>query len=77
MIEVAIEYNKPVRIGVNWGSLDGALLTRMMDENNKLAEPKDAREVTLEAIVVSALQSAEAAEQARAAEKIASSSARK
>ena len=62
MIETAIEYGKPVRIGVNWGSLDGALLTRMMDENNKLAEPKDAREVTLEAIVVSALQSAEAAE---------------
>ena len=62
MIEVAIEYNKPVRIGVNWGSLDGALLTRMMDENSKLAEPKTAREVTLEAIVVSALQSAEAAE---------------
>src|ERR1700722_18765366 len=62
MIEAAIEYGKPVRIGVNWGSLDGALLTRMMDENNKLAEPKDAREVTLDAIVVSALQSAEAAE---------------
>ncbi len=62
MIEAAIEYGKPVRIGVNWGSLDGALLTRMMDQNNKLAEPKDAREVTLEAIVVSALQSAEAAE---------------
>jgi (E)-4-hydroxy-3-methylbut-2-enyl-diphosphate synthase len=61
MIEAAIEYGKPVRIGVNWGSLDGALLTRMMDENNKLDEPKDAREVTLEAIVVSALQSAEAA----------------
>jgi (E)-4-hydroxy-3-methylbut-2-enyl-diphosphate synthase len=61
MIEAAIEYGKPVRIGVNWGSLDGALLTRMMDENSKLAEPKDAREVTLEAIVVSALQSAEAA----------------
>jgi (E)-4-hydroxy-3-methylbut-2-enyl-diphosphate synthase len=61
MIEAAIEYGKPVRIGVNWGSLDGALLTRMMDENNKLAEPKDAREVTLEAIVVSALQSADAA----------------
>src|SRR3954471_11739536 len=59
MIEAAIEYGKPVRIGVNWGSLDAALLTRMMDENNKLTEPKDAREVTLEAIVVSALQSAE------------------
>src|SRR6202046_5917660 len=43
MIEAAIEYGKPVRIGVNWGSRDGALLTRMMDENNKLAEPKEAR----------------------------------
>src|SRR5579864_7395125 len=62
MIEAAIEYGKPVRIGVNWGSLDGALLTRMMDENSKLAEPKDAREVTLDAIVASALLSAEAAE---------------
>src|SRR5580704_6454091 len=62
MIEAAIEYGKPVRIGVNWGSLDGALLTRMMDENNKLAEPKDARTVTLDAIVASAIQSAEAAE---------------
>ena len=62
MIEAAIEYGKPVRIGVNWGSLDGALLTRMMDENNLLPEPKDAREVTLDAIVVSALQSAAAAE---------------
>ena len=62
MIEAAVEYGKPVRIGVNWGSLDGALLTRMMDENNKLPEPKDAREVTLDAIVASALLSAEAAE---------------
>src|SRR5213080_2754768 len=62
MIEAAIEYGKPVRIGVNWGSLDGALLTRMMDENSRLAEPKDARDVTLEAIVASALLSAEAAE---------------
>src|SRR5580693_3905348 len=62
MIEAAIEYDRPVRIGVNWGSLDGALLTRMMDENNLLAEPKEAREVTLDAIVVSALQSAAAAE---------------
>ncbi|HXB74377.1 MAG TPA: flavodoxin-dependent (E)-4-hydroxy-3-methylbut-2-enyl-diphosphate synthase [Candidatus Acidoferrales bacterium] len=62
MIEVAIENNKPVRIGVNWGSLDSALLTRMMDENSLLAEPKDAREVTLDAIVASAIQSAEAAE---------------
>src|SRR5690242_12700899 len=62
MIEAAIEYGKPVRIGVNWGSLDGALLTRMMDENNKLPEPKDARSVMLEAIVVSAISSAQAAE---------------
>jgi (E)-4-hydroxy-3-methylbut-2-enyl-diphosphate synthase len=62
MIEAAIEYGKPVRIGVNWGSLDGALLTRMMDENNLLPEPKDARTVTLDAIVASALLSAEAAE---------------
>src|SRR3982751_1059230 len=58
MIEAAVEYGKPVRIGVNWGSLDGALLTRMMDENNRLAEPKDARTVTLDAIVASALLSA-------------------
>jgi (E)-4-hydroxy-3-methylbut-2-enyl-diphosphate synthase len=62
MIECAIEYNKPVRIGVNWGSLDGALLTKMMDENALLAEPLDAREVTMNAIVESALLSAEAAE---------------
>ena len=58
MIEVAVENQKPVRIGVNWGSLDQALLTRMMDENSRLAEPKDAREVTMEAMVVSALNSA-------------------
>src|SRR5882757_9722620 len=62
MIEAAVEYGKPVRIGVNWGSLDAALLTRMMDDNNRLAEPKDARTVTLDAIVASALLSAEAAE---------------
>jgi len=62
MIEAAIEYDRPVRIGVNWGSLDSALLTRMMDENNQLAEPLDARTVTLRAIVVSALESARAAE---------------
>ena len=58
MIEVAAENQKPVRIGVNWGSLDQALLTRMMDENSRLDEPKDAREVTMEAMVVSALNSA-------------------
>ncbi|MCU1261203.1 MAG: 4-hydroxy-3-methylbut-2-en-yl diphosphate synthase [Bryobacterales bacterium] len=62
MIEAAIEYNKPVRIGVNWGSLDSSLLTRMMDENSKLPEPTDARDVTIDAIVASALLSAEAAE---------------
>src|SRR3954468_7106247 len=62
MIEAAIEYGKPVRIGVNWGSLDAALLTRMMDENSKLAEPKEAREVMMDAIVVSALDSARGAE---------------
>src|SRR5271163_2171482 len=62
MIEVAVENQKPVRIGVNWGSLDQALLTRMMDENSKLSEPKDAREVMMEAMVVSALNSAELAE---------------
>jgi (E)-4-hydroxy-3-methylbut-2-enyl-diphosphate synthase len=62
MIEVAVEHGKPVRIGVNWGSLDQVLLTRLMDENSRLAEPKDARDVTLEAIVVSAIESAKAAE---------------
>jgi len=63
MIEAAIEYGRPVRIGVNWGSLDQALLTRMMDENSRLVEPLDAKEVTRNAIVRSALDSAEAAEQ--------------
>jgi (E)-4-hydroxy-3-methylbut-2-enyl-diphosphate synthase len=62
MIECAIEYNKPVRIGVNWGSLDSQLLTQMMDENSKSADPMDAMEVTMHAIVESALRSAEAAE---------------
>ena len=62
MIEVAIANNKPVRIGVNWGSLDSALLTRMMDENSKRSDPKDAREVTLDAMVASAVESAKAAE---------------
>jgi len=62
MIEVAVENQKPVRIGVNWGSLDQALLTRMMDENSKLAEPHDARDVMMEAMVVSALNSAVIAE---------------
>ena len=62
MIEVAVENQKPVRIGVNWGSLDQALLTRMMDENSRLDEPKEARDVMMEAMVVSALKSAELAE---------------
>jgi (E)-4-hydroxy-3-methylbut-2-enyl-diphosphate synthase len=63
MIEVAVKYQKPVRIGVNWGSLDQQLLTRMMDENSRSQNPKDAREVTMEAMVVSAIRSAELAEQ--------------
>jgi (E)-4-hydroxy-3-methylbut-2-enyl-diphosphate synthase len=62
MIECAIENDKPVRIGVNWGSLDQALLTRMMDENSKLAEPLDARDVMMETMCRSALDSAAAAE---------------
>src|SRR5205823_13709420 len=62
MVEVAVENQRPVRIGVNWGSLDQQLLTRMMDENSRLAEPLDAREVTMEAMVVSALNSAALAE---------------
>jgi (E)-4-hydroxy-3-methylbut-2-enyl-diphosphate synthase len=61
MIEVACQNKKPVRIGVNWGSLDQDLLTRLMDENSKLAEPLDAREVTREALVVSSLESAKRA----------------
>jgi len=62
MVEVAVEFQKPVRIGVNWGSLDQALLTRMMMDNAKLAEPLDARDVMMEAMVVSALDNAAAAE---------------
>ena len=61
MIETACRYGKPVRIGVNWGSLDQDLLTRMMDENNALPQPLDAREVMRKAVVASALQSAERA----------------
>ena len=62
MIECAVENGKPVRIGVNWGSLDQSLLTRMMDENARLAQPLPAREVMMEAMVASALDSAKAAE---------------
>jgi (E)-4-hydroxy-3-methylbut-2-enyl-diphosphate synthase len=62
MIECAVENQKPVRIGVNWGSLDQALLTRMMDENSKRPQPADARDVMIEAMLVSAIDSAKAAE---------------
>ncbi|MBV9296455.1 MAG: flavodoxin-dependent (E)-4-hydroxy-3-methylbut-2-enyl-diphosphate synthase [Acidobacteriaceae bacterium] len=62
MIEAAIEYDRPVRIGVNWGSLDSVLLTRMMDENSHSPDPLDAMEVTMRAIVESAIRSAENAE---------------
>jgi len=62
IIEVALAHNKPVRIGVNWGSLDQQLLTEMMDANAKQAEPRDARDVTMDAMVESALRSAELAE---------------
>src|SRR5262249_2880422 len=63
IIELALKYAKPVRIGVNWGSLDQELLTRLMDENASRPAPKDARAVMHEAIVQSALLSAERAEQ--------------
>jgi len=62
IIAVALEHDKPVRIGVNWGSLDQDLLTRMMDENAGSQEPKDARDVMIDAMIESALRSAELAE---------------
>jgi (E)-4-hydroxy-3-methylbut-2-enyl-diphosphate synthase len=62
MIEVALKYERPVRIGVNWGSLDQELLTKLMDDNARAAKPKDAREITQDAMVASALLSAERAE---------------
>jgi (E)-4-hydroxy-3-methylbut-2-enyl-diphosphate synthase len=64
MVEVAVENQKPVRIGVNWGSLDQQLLTRMMDENTRRPEneQREARDITMDAMVVSALRSAEIAE---------------
>ena len=62
MIEVALANDRPVRIGVNWGSLDPALLARMMDDNGKLAEPLDAKRVMMNAMIASALESAGAAE---------------
>ena len=63
MIEAAIEYDKPVRIGVNWGSLDQELLAHLMNENGKLDEPKPASEVMHEALVVSAIENAKRAEE--------------
>jgi len=63
IIEMALKYNKPVRIGANWGSLDQELLTKLMDENAKSPKPRDAREVTHEAMVQSALLSAARAEE--------------
>ncbi len=63
MIEVANQYAKPVRIGVNWGSLDQALLARIMDENAQRAEPWDAQAVMYEALVTSAIENAQRAEE--------------
>jgi (E)-4-hydroxy-3-methylbut-2-enyl-diphosphate synthase len=63
MIEVALKYDRPVRIGVNWGSLDQDLLTRMMDDNARSASPLEAAEVTREALIVSALGNADRAEE--------------
>ncbi len=63
MIEVACRYQKPVRIGVNWGSLDHELLARMMDDNVKLAQPRDGRAVMRDALVISAISNAERAEE--------------
>src|SRR4029450_3231851 len=61
IIEIANQYAKPVRIGVNWGSLDQTLVTRLMDENARSAAPKDSRDVIMEAMVRSAIDSAEMA----------------
>jgi (E)-4-hydroxy-3-methylbut-2-enyl-diphosphate synthase len=63
MVATAVRYGKPVRIGVNWGSLDHSVVARMMDENSRLSEPGDVREVTRGALIASALESAQRAEQ--------------
>ncbi len=63
IVRAAIEHDKPVRIGVNWGSLDPALLTTLMEENARLPEPRDARDVMIEAMLLSALRSAQLAEE--------------
>jgi (E)-4-hydroxy-3-methylbut-2-enyl-diphosphate synthase len=62
IIDVALEHDKPVRIGVNWGSLDQTLVTRLMDDNARLPNPSDSREVIMEAMVLSAIESAATAE---------------
>ncbi|HKW49788.1 MAG TPA: flavodoxin-dependent (E)-4-hydroxy-3-methylbut-2-enyl-diphosphate synthase [Gemmatimonadaceae bacterium] len=63
IVQIAVDNGKPVRIGVNWGSLDQDLLTHMMDENARAAEPRDAHEVYIDAMIASALRSAELAEE--------------
>jgi (E)-4-hydroxy-3-methylbut-2-enyl-diphosphate synthase len=63
IVRVALEHDRPVRIGVNWGSLDPALLTSLMEENARLARPREARDVMIEAMLQSALRSAELAEE--------------
>ena len=63
LIECALKYGKPVRIGVNWGSLDPELLARMMDQNAKLSSPRESVEVMREAVIRSALESAKAADE--------------
>lgn len=62
MVEVACRFNKPIRIGVNWGSLDHELMAKMMDANSQLAEPRDAQAVMRDALVVSAISNAQRAE---------------
>ena len=62
IVEVALDNDKPIRIGVNWGSLDRNILTQMMDENAALSEPLDAREITIQAMLESAMRSAQLAE---------------
>ena len=63
IVRAAIEHGKPVRIGVNWGSLDQQLLTELMEANARAAEPRDARDVMIDAMVESAIRSAELAEE--------------
>jgi (E)-4-hydroxy-3-methylbut-2-enyl-diphosphate synthase len=63
IVRAAIEHDKPVRIGVNWGSLDQGLLTELMDDNARQAQPRDARDVMIEAMIESAMRSAQLAEE--------------